>query len=221
MGFLRCFALAAVAALTACAPEPGPRPGGGSIGRDVGGPPTYRTAWTAIEPHELLINIADLEEAALSNAERRGRDNRLVQQRVRLDGGSGRIFLEHSISGYYNERSTRNANDPASSKKGISRYYGKIGRFDYEESRKVYTYGERGGWVHRVRNRVTDRTCIFAQVAFLSDQAKLHGSVTDERYDTVVRLRDCSRKRSLNQTEAFLNRMKIVPPEYNRGLRGR
>ena len=57
------------------------------------------------------------------------------------------------------------------------------------------------------------QTCFLARVGFLGDTNK--PTPVGEYYDTVVRFRDCSGKRSMDDVEAFLNGMKIVEPEYN------
>ena len=45
-------------------------------------------------------------------------------------------------------------------------------------------------------------------VAFLSRAGKNRSS--DEHYDTIVRFRDCSGKRSVEEVKDFLNRLRIV-----------
>ncbi len=121
----------------------------------------------------------------------------------------------------YNLRATLHFNDPTASKNQVAKFYQNSGQtFDYVESRRVHAHGAYGGWVHLVRSRDADRTCLFAFVEFLSDAAKLHSHVTDETCDTAVRLRDCSGRRSLDDAESFLKGMKIVPPGYNRGVAG-
>ena len=59
----------------------------------------------------------------------------------------------------------------------------------------------------------TAQTCLLARVGFLGDTNK--PTSPGEYYDTIVRFRDCSGKRSTDDVEAFLNGMKIVEPEYN------
>ena len=218
---LKLVALAAAAAsAAACVPE-GPTATGGSIGKTIGGVPTYHTAWRSIEPHELMVNIVDLKGATVQRAEQRNRDNALVHQRAWLDSGLGWLTIEHVIVSRFNLQTTQYFNDPTTAKNYVAKFYKNGNRkFAYEESRKIHAYGERGGWVHLVRTPDTGRTCIFAMVAFLSDPAKLHSHITDEIYDTGVRFRYCSADRSLDEVVAFLKGLKIVPPGYNRSVAG-
>ena len=216
---LKLIALTAVAAsAAACVPE-GPTATGGSIGRNLIGGPTYRTAWRDIKPYELVVNIVDLEGVTVQRAQQRTRDNALVHQRATLDEGA--ISIEYNIGNFFNVETTLYLNDLATAKAEISKYHKKRNqKFKYDEARRIHAYGDRGGWVSLVRNKETGRVCIFARMGFLNDRARASWSA-DEHYDTIVRFRDCSGERSLDDVESFLKRLKIVPPEYNRSMAGR
>ena len=190
-----------------------------TTGRDNQGRVTHHTEWRNIEPHEAIINIADLKGASeprfLLRTEQRARDNVIVEQRIRFNGMMGYIYVQQAP--IFNYATTEQFNDPSVFKKKIDEFYGKRARdVDYDESRKIYNHGKRGGWLHVVRD--PDRACIFARVGFLEDSGNKSSVVTDELYDTLVTFRDCSGKRSADDIETFLNGIKIIPPEYNRML---
>ena len=87
--------------------------------------------------------------------------------------------------------------------------------FGVEGKQKVYSFGDRGGWVHATRGRRTGTACIIARVAFISDPGKT-AARTSEHYDTGISYRDCSGKRSIDAVAAWLEGAKLVEPIYNR-----
>ncbi len=202
------------ATLAACVTNPA------MTGKDIHGATTHHTEWRTVAPREAIINIADLKGASEPRfrlrTERRVRDKELVQQRIYFDVMTGYIGVEHTTA-FFDYASTRYVNDPGSIKDRIDEFYGKTVRdADYEESRRIYSRGTRGGWLHVVRG------CIFAGIGFLDESnSRLWTEVSaDEHYDTIVDFRDCSRTRTVDDVEAFLNGLKIVPPKYNRAVVG-
>ena len=211
-------AIGATAILAACVTNPA------TTGRDIGGRTMHLAEWRAVEPREAIINIADLKGASepgfLMRTEQRVRDNALLQQKIRFNGGAGYIHAERT-NGLYDYGTTEYFNDPSTAKSQIDKFYGKsIPDTDYKESRKIYSRGKRGGWLYMVRSlsSAPDRTCVFASIGFLDNPTK--NQRTDERYDTGIIFRDCSGTRTPDDIEAFLNALKIVPPEYNRTVGG-
>ena len=174
--------------------------------------------WRDIPPYEITVNIIDLREVDVWKAQQRIRDNAVLQQQAFIGDGAGRLLLHHapSYTDGVSEHAAMAYQEAALSRKAAVRFWSINGEpFDYEESRKIYNYGERAGWVHMTRSRTSSRRCIIARVAFLSDQAK--GSLSpSEVYDSVVSLDDCSGKRTLRETVEWLKNLKIVPVEYNR-----
>ncbi len=87
--------------------------------------------------------------------------------------------------------------------------------FAIRDRRKIYSYGDRAGWVYATRGRTSGTSCIIARVGFLSDWAKI-GQRTEEHFDTSMSYRDCSGKRSFDDVVTWVNGAKIVEPPYNR-----
>lgn len=181
--------------------------------KDTGGTTVYLSQWKSIEPHELVINIADLDGIIISQPQSRIRDNEILHQRARFDG-TGFLMIQHIQVYYYNQHVTSRMNSRENAKVEVDRYYkGRNQKIVHREARKISS-GDRGGWLTSVYIPDAAQTCFLARVGFLGDTRK--PSPPGEYYDTIVRFRDCSGKRSTDDVEAFLNGMKIVGPEYNR-----
>lgn len=207
-------AAAVVAVAAACAP-----PEGVTTGKAEGGVTTYLTEWRNIKPWELAINIADLDGMAgtkYGTVEMQTRDNDLIHQRAYFY--RGRLNIQHSLSGFYGGDSL---NNETKSREAVREYY-EGRKVEFVDSARIRDPGERGGWAHLVGDpKAEGRTCIFGEVGFLTpakrgdlDAAEL----SEEAYDVIVYLRDCSGKRSFARVVDFLTGMKVVEPEYNRML---
>lgn len=192
-------------------------PEGVTTGKDTGGRTMHLTGWQGIDPWELVINVADLDGVAgtINRAKTRTRDNTIIHQRAFFESG----FLRMNMilgTGLYSVSVTQRFNDETDAKEAIRKYY-KGRKVEFEDSARIRDTGERGGWAHLVRDpNAEGRTCIFGKVGFLTPAKR--GQTLDERYDVLVRLRDCSQKRSFSHVVDFLTNMKVVEPEYNRML---
>ena len=180
--------------------------------KDAGGRTMHLSQWKSIKPHELVINIADLDGIVILEPQSQIRDNEVLHQRAKFYGGGG-LNLEHIQVYYYNLQTTDAMNSRENAKAEADRYYKRRKqRVVYEEERKISS-GDRGGWMATIEVKDTGQTCLLARVGFLGDTNKR--TPIGEHYDTVVRFRDCSGKRSMDDVEAFLKGMKIVDSEYN------
>lgn len=174
--------------------------------------------WRTIRPQEIVVNIVDLPQADVVMAQQRTRDKHAIQQfavmgdleawiRLQSSFSPGRVIKEHDAAAF---------GDSDGAKKLARDVWRQRGEpFDYEESQKIYAFGERLGRAHMTRGRRTGQRCIIAELVFLSDQAKATWH-TSEVYDTSVSFWDCSGKRSFALDLEWLESLKIVPPEYNR-----
>ncbi len=180
--------------------------------RDAGGTTMHLSQWKPIEPHELVINIADLDGIEIAEPQSRIRDNQILNQRARFDGAGFLSIQHHQVFGF-SQHTTRQMNSREDAKADIDRFYKRQNRkIVHGEARKISS-GGRGGWMTSVDIQDAGQTCFLARVGFLGDANK--PTPVGEYYDTLVRFRDCSGKRSMDDVEAFLNGLKIVEPEYN------
>ncbi|MDE0173214.1 MAG: hypothetical protein OYH76_05240 [Defluviicoccus sp.] len=184
--------------------------------RDSSGAVMDLSRWHSMPTHEFMLNIVDLPGAAFTRAQRRVRNKGIPHERIRFDGGEGSMFVEHILSGVYNSYVTDRLQNRADMDRRLDRFGQRHGQvFEVVENRKIYRYGERGGWVYAIRGRRTGETCIVSRFGFLSDWAKI-GQRTGEHYDTSITFRDCSGKRSLDDVVKWVNSAKIVELPYNR-----
>ena len=112
--------------------------------------------WRSMKPKEAVIDIADLKDFSHSTfflrTQQRTRDNAVVEQRLRFNEAAGYIGIQRAR--IFNYAATRYFDDQKAAKKKIDRFYGKqIRTVDYEEARRIYRYGTRGGWLHVVRDK--------------------------------------------------------------------
>ncbi len=187
--------------------------------RDSSGAVMDLSAWHSMPTHAFMLNIVDLPGAEFTRAQRRTRNKGIPHERIWFDTGRGWMFVEHLLVGVYHGYVT----DRLRSRDYADSLLGRFGRsrgeaFEAEERRKIYSYGERAGWVYAVRGRHTGEACILARFGLLSDWAKI-GQRTDEHYDTAVSFRDCSGKRSLDDVANWVESAKLVEPVYNRAAR--
>ena len=180
------------------------------------------TPWRDLGPYDVVVNIADLPGANVLLVRQRERDNEGILQLVVFDGGQGQMFVEYFSSNIFSEHVTRKIQEVSYSKRTAADYWARSKEpFDHIESRKIYAYSDRGGWIHFTLGRNTNRACFIAKLGFLSETGAgaAHGpaELTAEHYDTVITLFDCSGKRTLDQVAAWLRAAKIVDSDYNRG----
>jgi len=193
------------AALAACGPQGSVMEGATSVGSR-----TYLTEWQEIDPDKLLVNFSDLAGAEITWAEQRIRDNHIVHQRVDFDG-RGRMTVEHlrGPNTIFHTRVTERYNDVTAALSDMKRFLGDYRVYEHNlESGRIRSRGSRGGLVASAPDTATSETCVLGVVAFLSKAAKNRSS--DEHYDTIVRFRDCSGKRTEEDVKAFLKGVRIV-----------
>lgn len=196
----------AAAIMTAMLAGCGPA-GNKTVGKTVSGTRTYSTEWTDIPPARVLIGLGGLDNAAIAWTEERIRDNSIVHQQVWFDGGN-LIFVEHLAGPFslYGTSLTERYNNPV---KVVDKYSSAFNVHTADpETGRIRKHGDRGGWVGTGTARAMGGWCIVGSVALLSRADKSRGM--DERYDTVVSIRDCSRKRTMEEVERFLTHVRIV-----------
>lgn len=208
--FASIFAAAAIAvtAPAALAQDKPPRDSTGTV-MDL-------SKWHDMPTHEFMLNIVDLPGVEMARAQRRVRNKGIPHERVRFGGGKGWMLVEHIYVGLYNEHVTDSMQSREEADRAVERRAERRRLVtSVEQRRKIYAFGERGGWVYAVRVQGTGQLCIAGRFGFLSDWGKM-GHRTGERYDTSVIFNDCSGKRSLDDMVAWANGAKIVEPPYNR-----
>ncbi len=205
---IRIVAMAAAfcAVLASCGPQ-----GKSTVGKTVAGASTQLSQWQHIPPAGLLFDLGDLGNIGnIGRSERRIRDNHIVQHRAYFDG-SGYMWVEHltAANSVFSLRTTARYNKADWTLEAARRYFAeRKEKVTVGEKRHIHEYGKRGGWVVSVSNEQGSRTCLFARLGFLNDSSRTRTS--GEHYDTGVYFLDCSGRRSLDDTAAFLKELKLV-----------
>ena len=201
-----CIAAASISVLlAACGPQGKVTQGQTSVGSR-----TYLTEWQEIEPAKLVVNFSDLDGAEITWAEQRIRDNHVIHQRVDFDA-QGRMTVEYlgGPNSIFTARVTERFNDVSKALADMKHFLRGYTVHERDlESGRIRRHGSRGGLVASATHSTTGGRCVLGVLAFLSNHTKNRS--TDERYDTIVRFRDCSGKRSLSEIEDFLNGLRIV-----------
>ena len=190
--------------------------------KDSSGTTVSFTPWRDLGPYDVLVNIVDLPGANVLFVRQRERDNAGIVQLVLFDGAQGQMIVEYFSSDVFGEHVTQEIQEVSLSRRDAADYWAQSKEpFGYVESRKVYAYSDRAGWIHVTRGQNTNRSCFIAKLGFLSETgagaAHGPGELTGEYYDTLITLFDCSGKRTLDQVAAWLRAAKIVDSDYNRG----
>lgn len=166
-----------------------------------------------IPPEDIVINLSDLKGIHVFRANSRMQNKEVVNQRFHFLRGL--VDIQYAPIGAFNQTATASVQQPDEVEDRIHRLF-KVPRDDVRlvESRTLYAFNERGGWLHAFRIGEATHACFLSDAAFLSEPGKNWDAA--ERYDTLVLLLDCSGERSIDETEAWLKGMSIVSPGYNR-----
>ena len=193
-----------------------------TMGRSVDGTRTVSTPLEDMKPRNFMLNIVDLEKLPpLDNvrAYRRTRDNNAVGQFIRYDSSRSILAVEHVSSGWFDSKQTRTflilEKNQARAEESMKDHERR--NIEWVESKKIYDFRSRGGWVHLAKIGTQQTTCIFGGVGFLSEgKGSPEIAVGENIYDTLIDLRDCSTERALKDYAEFFEGVKLVPAGYNR-----
>lgn len=191
------------AVLGSCGPQ-----GETTVGKTIGGASTQLSQWQSVLLADFPVDLGDLGN--ISRTERRVRDNHIAQHRAYFDG-SGYIWMEHLAAAkhVFSLRTTDRLNKVDWTLEAARRYFGnRKEKMTVGEKRRIHEYGKRGGWLVSVNNEQGSRTGLFSRLGFLDDGNRARTS--GEHYDTLIYFSDCSGRRSLDDTEAFLRGLKLV-----------
>ena len=192
--------------LASCGPQ-----GETKVGKTIAGASVQLSQWHSIPPADLLVDLSGLKNIGnISRSERRIRDNHIAQHRAYFDG-SGYIWVEHltAANRVFSLRGTDRVNKADWVLDTARKFFGKRNEtMTVGEKRHIHKYGKRGGWVVSVSNDQHSRTCLVSRLGLLNDGNRARAS--GEHYDTYIYFRDCSGRRSLDDTVAFLKGLKLV-----------
>ena len=172
----------------------------------------YVREWEAIPVADLAVNFSDIPGSRLTESQERSIEMIGWKQSVRFGPGWG----THAAVQGWNGPVVFGANYSHFWKKkdSLERWM----RRDAGDSSFRYKFSfliekeDRHGWIHLVT--VGLKTCIYAQLAILSNRKLTHKFKT-KRHDTLVSIKDCTETRSVVQFIKFLESVRKVPRGYN------
>ena len=168
--------------------------------------------WTYLPPEEIIVNLYDLRNVVAVRTRTRTRNNAVVEQQASFLLGV--IHIQHAPANLFNQTATDSLRHAAEAEGQFRQLLGRRDkRVELADSRDLYAFGERGGWLHIFDLVESGQTCYASRTGFLSDSGKNWDAA--ERYDTIVMFYDCSAHRSLHEIETWLKGMRLVSSEYN------
>ena len=181
-------------------------------GKDISGATSCWSESSSEALSSFPINLIDLPEAVIAGITHRMRNNSVSHYRVTLNPGdlSG-SWLSLQIAGtFFSVETTRNIENPDSHKKFIRRIAGSA---EIRESTRIRDHS-RTGWLGAYKPTSSARWCYAAALAF--EPSPWGGGRVDEIYEMIVRMKDCTGRRTHEQLEEWLYSIRAVPEGYNR-----
>ncbi len=193
--------IAAAAFLAGCVSSGGPR--------DSGGKRMQPSEWKDAPITDILINLADLGD--ISDATLRGRvkGSSIVQQRGHFGYKKPRFSIEHNYGVYpysttekfFSEEYFRYAENKTAQRSQDT--------ITIEKIDQIRKRGQYAGFIGVSKVENTGRICTVGRLVFLSS-GKSH-SFSDERFDTYVRIIDCTGRWTFDEMKTWLQGVKILP----------
>lgn len=181
-------------------------------GKDISGATSFWSESSSEALSAFPINLIDLPEAVIGGITHRMRNNSVSHYRVTLNPGdlSG-SWLSLQVAGtFFNVETTRDTENPDSHKKFIRRIAGSA---EIRESTRIRDHS-RTGWLGAYKPASSDHWCYVAVLAF--EPSPWGAGRVDEIYEMIVRMKDCTGRRTHEQLEEWLYSIRAVPEGYNR-----
>ena len=176
----------------------------GNPKRSITGTQLEYTKWREISAQGVLVMLDAI--GPVMKARERLRDKKVIQQEIWADGG--KVIIRHVPRQAYRTATTKFVSKLSSLKKVVRQDFKKKGlKVTYGNASRILEKGKRSGWV--LEASAGGENCLFGLTGFLGDAGKTKAS-DEDRYDTVVWLRDCSGNRSFDVVAAFLEKLELV-----------
>ncbi len=182
-------------------------------GKDISGATSCWSETSSEAVSAFPINLIDLPETRIGGITHRMRDNSVSHYRVTLNPGdlSG-SWLSLQIAGVtFNAETTRHIENPDAHKEFIRRTAGPA---EFREITRIRDHN-RTGWLRAYKPASSLRWCYAAALAF--EPSPWGASGVDDLYEMIVRMKDCTGRRTREQLKDWLYSVRAVPEGYNRG----
>lgn len=158
------------------------------------------------------VNIIDAPDMGVSKILRRIRDNGALEQWNLIFSApwSGARIEWIPIDGFYNLNVTSHMRSQSQARSDLYKTAKAGTDVDWRE---IYRFQDRGGWIVTAEHKKSGRSCISAQMGLATRDT---GYGSDDRYNLILYMRDCSGKHSIDKWESWLKQAKEVPEGYNR-----
>ena len=211
------FALVAAAALlSACVT---PRDGGTT--KIIGGQRSHYSNWSTISKDAIRINLGDLGDYFVNKTEQRIRNNRILVQRASFEYGQGYLYIQYNSGprNFFNQKTRGYYSDETYLPNLVRKQLGKHNStITVEQIVEVQRGTSLAGHAMQYVVNETGARCMAATIGFLSLGTKAHP--TEQLFDTLVYLRDCTNGYDLDHLVGWARSVKIVPEGYNSRLSG-
>ena len=195
--------LALTVLLAGCVSSEGPR--------DAGGKRMQLSEWQEVPKTDIVFNLADLGDISVARLQTRTRNNAITQQRARFGGQWTEFFVEHlPASGWvYNYATTERCLSEEVFKNRIRRIFSKdLKTISFEKIDQIRKSRKHAGFIGVAKLAGTGESCTVGVLCFLS--AGKNHTQSDERFDTVIRFRDCKAKWTFDEMKTWLHVAKIL-----------
>ena len=181
-------------------------------GTDISGATSCWSESSSSAMDSFPINLADLPNSIIGGITHRMRDNDVSHYRVSLNPGDLSFsWLALQIAGtLFNAETTRHVEDPVTHREFVRQIGGAA---EIREMTRIRDHG-RTGWLGEYRSGSSLHRCYAAVLAF--EPSPWAAGSPDEMYEMILRMKDCTGRRSREQIEEWLYSLQEVPEGYNR-----
>lgn len=180
-------------------------------GKDISGVTSCWTRSSSAALRSFPINLVDLPNAVIGGITHRLRNNAVIHYRVTLNPGNMTgSWLSLQVAGtFFNAETTRHIEDVETLKEGVRR---STGPTNFGATTPIRDH-DRTGWLVAYKRASGVRRCYAVAVAL--DSSAWGAGRTDELYEMIVRMKDCTSRRTHGQLKEWLHTMRAVPDGYN------
>ena len=180
-------------------------------GKDISGATSCWSKSSSAGLRSFPINLVDLPNVVVGGITHRMRNNSISHYRVTLSPGDMRnSWLSLQVAGVaFGPRTSRHIEDVEAQKAVVRRA---VGPTEFREITRIRDHS-RTGWLGAYKRVSGIRWCYAAVLAF--EPSSWGAGRADEIYEMVLRMNDCTGRRTREQLQEWLHSVRAVPDGYN------
>ncbi len=181
-------------------------------GKDISGATSCWSKSSSAALSSFPINLVDLPNAVIGGITHRLRNNSVSHYRVTLNPGDmAGSWLSLQVAGVaFGPRTTRHVEDVETLKGAVRR---SIGPTEFDAITRIRDR-DRTGWLVTYKRASGILRCYAVAVAL--EPSAWGAGRTDEVYEMIVRMKDCTGRPTQRQLEDWLHSVRAVADGYNR-----